>query len=175
MPEGLKTPVFRIIMILTALSEGMGVNAATRVFSVGKNSIYRWLDRLSSLQQTLMLYLLCHQFIQLTIEGDELYTKIGKNVPPGESEGWTIVLMDRASRFIWALECGKKDERLFEKAMRILLKVIRKTDDLTLLTDGERRYGNILFEICYELFKTGKRGSPRKTLKKGVKVRVKNR
>ena len=31
-PEGLKTPVFRIIMILNALSEGMGVNAATGVF-----------------------------------------------------------------------------------------------------------------------------------------------
>ena len=34
--EGLKTPVFRIILILDALSEGMGINAATRVFSVGK-------------------------------------------------------------------------------------------------------------------------------------------
>ena len=111
----------------------------------------------------------------LIIEGDELYTKIGKNVPPSESEGWTIVLMDRASRFIWALECGTKDERLFKKAMRILLKIIGKTDDLTLLTDGERRYGNILFEICYELLQTGKRGRPRKTLKKGVKVRVKNK
>ena len=83
--------------------------------------------------------------------------------------------LERASRFIWALECGKRDERLFKNAMRILLKVIRKTDDLTLLTDGERRYGNILFEICYELLKTGKRGRPRKTLKKGVKVRLKNR
>ena len=162
-------------MILNALSEGLGINAATRTFSVGKNSIYRWQERLSSLQQTLMLYSLCKQFIQLVMEGDELYTKIGENVPPSESEGWTIVLMERASRFIWALECGKKDERLFKKAMRILLKVIRKTDDLTLLTDGERRYGNILFEICYELLKTGKRGRPRKTLKKGVKVRIKNR
>ncbi|CAK8721047.1 IS1 family transposase [Candidatus Electrothrix gigas] len=173
--EGLKTPVFRIIMILNALSEGLGINAATRVFSVGKNSIYRWQERLSSLQQTLMLYSLCQKFLQLVVEGDELYTKIGENVPPSESEGWTIVLMERASRFIWALECGKRDERLFKKAMRILLKVIRKTDDLTLLTDGERRYGNILFEICYELLRTGKRGRPRKTLKKGVKVRVKNK
>ncbi len=95
-------------MILTALSEGMGINALTRTFFVGKNSIYRWQERLSSLQQALMLYSLCHQFIQLIVEGDELYTKIGKNVPPSESEGWTIVLMDRASRFIWALECGKK-------------------------------------------------------------------
>jgi len=174
-PEGLKTPVFRIIMILNALSEGMGINAVTRVFFVGKNSIYRWQERLSSLQQTLMLYSLCRQFIQSIVEGDELYTKIGKNVPPSESEGWTIVLTERASRFIRALECGKKDERLFKKAMRILLKVIGKTDDLTLLTDGERRYGNILFEICYELLKTGKKGRPRKTLKKGVKVRIKNK
>ncbi len=62
--EGLKTPVFRIILILNSLSEGMGINAATRVFSVGKNSIYRWQERLSSLQQTLMLYSLCHSTIK---------------------------------------------------------------------------------------------------------------
>lgn len=173
--EGLRTPVSRIILIITALSEGLGVNAATRLFSVGKNSIYRWQERLSYLQQTLLLYSLCHRFLQLNIEGDELYTKINKNVPASESEGWTIVLMDRASRFIWHLECGKKEKRLFKRAMRILLKIIRKTDDLTLLTDGERRYGNILFEICYELLRTGKKGRPRKTLKQGVKVRVKNK
>ena len=158
-PEGLRTPVSRITMILTALSEGMGINALTGTFSVGKNSIYRWLERLSSLQQALMLYSLCHQFVQSIVEGDELYTKIGGNVPPGESEGWTVILMDRASRFIRAPECGKKDKRLFKRAMRILLKVIRKTGDLTLLTDGERRYGNILFEICYEFLRTGKRGA----------------
>ncbi|MCI5149541.1 MAG: hypothetical protein D3916_09170, partial [Candidatus Electrothrix sp. MAN1_4] len=106
-----------IIMILTALSEGMGINALTRTFSVGKNSIYRWQERLSFLQKTLFLYSICHQFFQVLIEGDELYAKIGKNVPPSEAEVWTIVLMDRASRFIWALECGKKDERLFKKGL----------------------------------------------------------
>ncbi len=174
--EGLRTPVSRIIMILTALlDEGTGINAVVRIFSVGKNSIYRWQERFSSLKQTMMFYALCHQFVESIVEGDELYTKVNQNKPPSESEGWTIVLMDRASRFIWTLECGKKDERLFKNAIRILLKVIRKTDDLTLLTDGERRYGNILFEICYELLRTGKRGRPRKTLKKGVKVRVKNK
>lgn len=157
------------------LAEGCGVNAVTRIFSVGKNSIYRWQERLSALQQTLLLYALCHNFIQLMIEGDELYTKINKNVPPSESEGWTVVLMDRASRFIWHLECGKKEERLFKKAICILFKIIKKTDDLTLLTDGERRYGNVLFEICYEILRTGKKGRPRKTLTKGVKVRVKNK
>ena len=130
---------------------------------------------MSGLKETLLIYALCHQFLQQVIEGDELYTKINKNVPPDESQGWALVLMDRASRFLWELECGRKDCKLFRKAMRTLLRVIEKTGDLSLLTDGERRYGNLLFEICHELLRTGKPGRPKKTLKKGVKVRVKNK
>jgi hypothetical protein len=44
-----------------------------------------------------------------------------------------------------------------------------------LITDGERRYGNLLFELCQELVRTGKRGRPKTTLKKGIKVRIKNK
>jgi len=35
------------------------------------------------------------------IEGDELYTRVNKKVAPDASQGWTVVLMDRATRFIW--------------------------------------------------------------------------
>jgi hypothetical protein len=31
-------------------------------------------------------------------------TKVEKNVPVEDCQGWIIVLMERASRFIWALE-----------------------------------------------------------------------
>ena len=77
------------------------------------------------------------------IEGDELYTKVDKNSPQDESKGWTIVLMDRASRFIWHLECGEKDRDLFMDAMKVVTQVIVKTGGLFLFTDGERRYGNM--------------------------------
>lgn len=83
--------------------------------------------------------------------------------------------MDRASRFIWEMSCGKKDRRLFEKAIKTLEDLINTTKDLCLVTDGERRYGKLLFEICNELIKTGNVGRPRKTFKKGVKVRLKNK
>ena len=73
------------------------------------------------------------------IEGDELYTRVRKNVAPDESKGWTIVLMDRATRFIWAMGCGRKDRKLFTQAIRLLCRVLKQTGDLTLLTDGERR------------------------------------
>ena len=83
--------------------------------------------------------------------------------------------MDRASRFIWELGCGRKDRKLFKKAIGTLCRVIEKTEDISLLTDGERRYGNVLFDICFELHRKRKRGRPKKTLRKGVKVRVKNK
>lgn len=172
---GLRTALSTIILVLKVRSEGLGLNAATRVYGVSKNTILSWERKFALLKTVLFLYSLSHQFLQMIIEGDELYTKVGKNVPAEESQGWTIVLMDRASRFIFELGCGRKDRKLFKKAMRTLCRIIEKGQDITLVTDGERRYGSILFEICQELIHSGQRGRPRKVLRKGVKVRRKNK
>jgi hypothetical protein len=59
--------------------------------------------------------------------------------------------------------------------MRMLVKVINTSGDLALITDGERRYGQVLFDLCSELVRTGKRGRPPRTLPKGIQVRVKNK
>jgi hypothetical protein len=164
-----------IVKVLKARSEGMGLNATCRVFGIAKNTLLSWERRFSDLKETLMLYALMHTFLTQVIEGDELYTKVGKNVPVEDCEGWTIVLMERASRFIWALACGKKDRELFLYAIQILMDVIERTSDITLITDGERRYGNMLFEVCHEVVRSGQLGRPPKVLRKGVKVRLKNK
>jgi hypothetical protein len=172
---GLTTPLSRIITILKARSEGMSLNATARTHSVSKNSIIDWERRLAGLKPTLMLYALLHQFIHQEIEGDELYTKVDQNKPPSDSQGWTIVLMERGSRFLWELHCGRKDQQLFKQALDGLVQVIKQTDSLSLFTDGERRYGNLLFEICHEIIRSGKPGRPLKRLPKGVRVRLKNK
>ena len=153
----------------------MGLNAAARTFDKAKNTILAWERKFRDLHQVLFLYALVHEFLALVIEGDEAYTKVQKNVSPEQSSGWTILLMDRASRFIWELDCGKKDRKLFKKAIKSLDKIARQTHDLSIFTDGERRYGNMLFEICYELVNNGKPGRPKKTFKKGVHCRIKNK
>src|SRR4030095_3021103 len=173
--EGLKTPVSVIWHVLKARTEGMGLNAAARTFEKAKNTILAWERKFIDLHQVLFLYALVHEFLELGLEGDEVYTKVQKNVPPDESLGWTILLMDRASRFIWALDCGKKDRRLFKTAIKTLDKIARQTHDLSIFTDGERRYGNLLFEICHEIVKNGKPGRPKKTCKKGVHARLKKK
>jgi transposase-like protein len=157
--EGLKTPMSGIWLVIKARTDGMGLNAATRTFEFAKNTILSWERKFRDLHRVLFLYTLVHQFIEVIIEGDEAYTKVHHHVPPHESSGWTIVLMDRASRFIWELDCGSKDRQLFKKAIATLEQIVSRTNDLSLLTDGERRYGNLLFEVCYELVKNGKRGT----------------
>jgi hypothetical protein len=43
------------------------------------------------------------------------------------------------------------------------------------VTDGERSYGNLLFEICHQVMRSGQRGRPPKVLRQWVKVRLKNK
>ena len=171
----LTTPLSRIIQILKVRSRGMSLNAVAQEFQVSKKSVIDWERRLGHLKPTLLIYSLVQNFIHQEIEGDELYTKVHQNTAASDSAGWTIVLMERSSRFLWSLNCGKKDEKLFRQALETLVKVIEQTDSLSLLTDGERRYGNVLFSICHEIVQDGTSGRPPKKLKKGVRVRLKNK
>ena len=118
--EGLKKPISFIIHVLKARSEGLGFNATCRTFDISKNTLLNWERRFALLKGPLMIYALLHTFLTQLIEGDEVYTKIGKNNPAEASEGWTIILMDRASRFIWALDCGKKDRDFFYRQYKDL-------------------------------------------------------
>lgn len=172
--EGLRTPLSKIWEVLEARTEGMGLNAAARVFQRGKQTILEWERRCGQLQEVLLLYALTQQFLELVIEGDEAYTRVQKNVPAHESQGWTVALLDRATRFLWDLECGTREESLCRHAGERLETVIRQTDELSLFTDGERRYGNLVLTICSEVVHTGKPGRPKTTLKPGVKARIKN-
>lgn len=43
------------------------------------------------------------------------------------------------------------------------------------MTLGERRYGNLLFDICQDVIRTGKKGRPKTTNAEGVKDCHKNK
>jgi len=53
--------------------------------------------------------------------------------------------------------------------------MVRPTNDLSIFTDGERRYGHLLCELCYALVNNGQPGRPKKTLQRGVHVRSKHK
>ena len=173
--ENLKTPISKVASALRLRSEGLGLRATGRVLNSNKSTIAKWEKLFADQKATLMLYAFCHEFVSLTFEGDELYTIVGKRTDPSESKGWTAVIMERASRFIVDQRCGKKNAALFKSVIKTVCRYVDRTQDLTFLSDGERRYGNRLFDLCSERFRSGRRGRPPRTLPKGVKLRVKNK
>ena len=125
---GMNTSLSEFCQVLKARTSGMGLNRTAHVFGISKNTIIDWEKRLGQLKQPLFLYGLVHNFLQLIIESDELYTRVEKNKPPSESSGWTIVLMERATIFIWTLECGEKQRKLFLEAVVILVEIFDQSE-----------------------------------------------
>lgn len=173
--EQINSPLSKVAGVLRIRSEGLGLRATARVFGMHKNTVSAWERRFAEQKAPLMLYALCHQFISLTFEGDEIYTVVRKRREASDSEGWTAVVMERASRFIIKQRCGQKDAQLFESVMKTVVAYIKQSDDVTFLSDGERRYGNTLFALCAEVLRQGQRGRPPQVLPEGVKVRLKNK
>ena len=173
--QGLKSPISKIASVIRVRSEGLGQRATGRCFDIHKNTVAEWEIRFAEQKKPLMLYAICHQFISLTFEGDELYTIVGARGKPSDSQGWTAVVMERASRFIIEQTCGKKDAEMFRSVMSTVAEYIKQSEDVTFLSDGERRYGNMLFDLCAEEIQDGRRGRPPKTLPAKVNVRIKNK
>ena len=173
--QDIKTPISQVAAAPRLRGEGLGLRATARVLGAHKNTIAEWERRFAGMKPTLMLYGLCHTFIPLTFEGDEIYTVVGQRIHPADSTGWTAIILERASRFLVDQPCGRKDATLFNKVMRSVAAYVKRTQDITFLSDGERRYGNTVFELCAQTVRTGKRGRPRKTLPKSYRVRLKNK
>lgn len=173
--QDLKSPISKVASVLKVRSEGLGLRATARCFAIHKQTVSDWENKFAAQKAPLMLYALCHEFISLTFEGDELYTVVGERVEPSDSQGWTALIMERTSRFIVDQRCGEKDKELFRAVMSTVAQYVEQSGDVTFLSDGERRYGNFLFELCAEPLRDGRVGRPPKTLPKGVKVRVKNK
>lgn len=117
----------------------MGLRATARILGAHQNTIAEWERRFAGMKPTLMLYGWCHAFIPLTFEGDEIYTVVGQRVHPADSTGRTAIVQERASRFWVDQQCGRKDATWFKKVMRSVAAYVKRTQDTTVLSDGERR------------------------------------
>ncbi len=76
----LRTPIEEIERAMKSRSEGLGIRATARVFGKSPSSITLWEERLSKhLEQWSPP---APQGGSVTIEGDEVYTRVGENLSP---------------------------------------------------------------------------------------------
>ena len=76
----LRTPASIVYFALKKRTEGMGIRASGRVLEKSHTSIMRWEQKLAAQTQQ---WSPCDPARgDITIEGDEVYTRIGENLPP---------------------------------------------------------------------------------------------
>ena len=77
---GLRTPVAMISIALKMRGEGMGVRASSRVLDKSHSTIMRWESRMVA--QAAEWSPSAPQGSEITLEQDELYTRVGENLSP---------------------------------------------------------------------------------------------
>ena len=100
--------------------------------------------------------------------------KVHSNQPPADSPGWTIVLMDRASRFIWDLSCGEHDRALFEQAIQTLAQWCNRPTTWHSSPMGNDAMASYSSRFAKRSFVRGT-AVARARRPEGVQVRVKNK
>lgn len=76
----LRTPTSIVSIALKMRGEGMGVRASGRVLTKSHSTILRWQQRLA--QQADSWSPPAPKGSEVTLENDELYTRVGENLPP---------------------------------------------------------------------------------------------
>jgi hypothetical protein len=76
----LRTPVATISLAMKVRSEGLGLRATGRVLEVAANSVVNWEKHLSAALSNWSPPAPAER--EITIEGDEVYTRVGENLPP---------------------------------------------------------------------------------------------
>jgi len=76
----LRAPNALVATALNSRTEGMGVRAAGRTFGKSHSTILRWEERLANQVDAWLPPAPADQ--EVTLEGDEAYTRVGENLPP---------------------------------------------------------------------------------------------
>ena len=76
----LRTPANVVSFALKMRTEGMGIRASGRVLEKSHTSIMRWEQKLATQSQQWSPP--APAGADITVEGDEVYTRVGENLPP---------------------------------------------------------------------------------------------
>jgi transposase-like protein len=76
----LRTPIETVSMAMKMRTEGLGIRASGRVLGKSHSNIIRWEQRMAAKNKDWSPP--APAKAEITLEGDEVYTRVGENLPP---------------------------------------------------------------------------------------------
>jgi hypothetical protein len=109
----LRTPKALVVSALKIRTEGTGLRATGRILGKSHSTVIRCQKRVADMTKAWSPP--APPSKEVTVEGDELYTRVGLIPPPERSQGWTISFIERDSRYWLVANAGFKNAQLFQQ------------------------------------------------------------
>ena len=152
----------------------MGMRASGRVLEKSHVSIMKWEQKMAD--QAPQWNPSAPAGSDVTIEGDEVYTRVGENLPPLRVKRVTITFIERGSRYWIEAIAGMKTTDLFKQATSTAWSSAKTSQYIRWFTDGERRYAHQLWKMAsvyLKLSEVTREYGHRKVWRYGLEVAIK--
>jgi IS1 family transposase len=151
---GKARPAERIVPVVAAVAEGLGIRAVARVFDVDPNTVLAWLseaaDHLKAFSRTLL-----HEVHVNQVQLDELFAVVseaqaGERRATAASESlphsarWVWVAIDPLSKLLLALEVGERTLAMAQQLVHQVRQVLAPGCVPLFLSDGLKEYATAL-------------------------------
>jgi IS1 family transposase/transposase-like protein len=147
---GKPLPAERVVHVVTALAEGLGIRAVARVFAVDPNTVLTWLSAVASQLAAFSRYLL-HDVHVDHVQLDELCVWVSKVQASQGSDSEASELCPRAPRWVWAaidpvsklllaLDVGERTREMAQRLVHRVRQVLAPGCLPLFLTDGLKDY-----------------------------------
>jgi IS1 family transposase/transposase-like protein len=151
---GKPPPAERLVQVVTALAEGLGIRAAARVFAVDPNTVLAWLSETSAHLVTFSRSLL-HDVHVNHMQLDEVFAVLGEHKagqvsdteaiePLPRSPCWIWVAIDPVSKLLLAVDVGERTLAMAQRLVHQAVHVLTPGCLPLFLTDGFKEYATAL-------------------------------
>jgi IS1 family transposase/transposase-like protein len=151
-------PAERLVQVVTALAEGLGIRAAARVFAVDPNTVLAWLSE-SSAHLVAFSRSLLHDVHVNQVQFDEVFAVLGEHKAGqgNETEAseslprspcWIWVAIDPVSKLLLAVDVGERTLAMAQRLVHQVIHVLTPGGLPLFLTDGFKEYATALLTHC---------------------------
>jgi IS1 family transposase len=152
--HGKRMPAERLVRVVAALAEGLGIRAVARVFEVDPNTVLAWLVEAADHLQAFSSYFL-HDVQASQVQLDELFAVLSE-VKGGEiSDAEAIERLSRAPHWVWGaidpvskllltIDVGKRTLAMAQCVVHQVAQVLAPGCVPLFLTDGFKEYATAL-------------------------------
>src|SRR6266403_3940215 len=156
--HGKRVPPERLVYVVAALAEGLGIRAVARVFEVDPNTVRQWLVEVADHATAFSRYFL-HDVRVTQVQLDELFALLSAVKAGAVSEAEAITRLSRSPHWVWAamdpvtkllltIDVGDRTLAMAQRVVHQVVQVLAPGCMPLFLTDGFTEYATALLTQC---------------------------